>query len=196
MTEQQPDPADQPDPSAESAETAESAEPPGSLEVRSAPFPRGESAEAVDQIRTDLLDQLRQQVQDAGWAEEETQVSMRVIDVVDPDEPDPEPQMQAFAMQAIRAPRPPHWQRVRSARGYRLRLVGANGERIVWSEHYTEPGTVADALDLVRASLQAPTVALTSAAAAETKSATGTGPFLVDVEETDDETDEPGEPGE
>ena len=42
------------------------------------------------------------------------------------------------------------WQIVRTARGYHVRLVGANGEPVIWSEPYTDQATAEEAIRITR----------------------------------------------
>lgn len=50
--------------------------------------------------------------------------------------------------------RPGTWQSVRTAAGWHLRLVGANGEPVLTTEVYTDPRQVEETLNLIRRSSQ------------------------------------------
>lgn len=208
MTEQQPEPAQpeepeqQPEPAPQPVEHEPEPAPPSgppTIEVATDPFERGEDMETVDQIRNDLLDRLKAEVEAAGWAPAAVDATLRVEDIVDTG------QVVLRAEAVLREAedgRPARWERVHSEAGYRLRLKGANGETVVWSEHYADPRDVEHALALVQHAILAAstaTIGVTSAAAAtQAKSSTSNPltPVLVDVEEDDEPEPEPTEAAE
>lgn len=191
MTEQPPaDQPDQPEQDAAAPDPGHEPEPseptgPPTIEVETDPITRGEQIEKVDEIRNDLIDRLKADVEAAGWNTDAVDVNLHLVDI---DETHVLLRAEAILREDHDA-RPARWERVRSEKGYRLRLKGANGEKVVWSEHYADPRDVEHALALVQHAVNAAAVGTLSvvsgAATAQAKSGNTNAltPLLVDVDE-------------